>query len=366
MHQITIQQAQTPYDVFIERRLLARAETFAFLRGKSAAVVRDDNLRAHPQHETALCAALEASGVNVRLLGMPAGEQRKTLAQLGELCSALSNADIGREDVVIALGGGVTGDMAGLAAAVYLRGVSWVYCPTTLLAQVDASIGGKVAIDMPEGKNLLGAFHPPMRVLIDPDTLATLPTREFSCGMAEVIKHAALFDAALFAQLEAWHGRIPGDALAEIIARNCALKAEIVARDPFDRGERALLNFGHTPGHALEALSHYQLTHGEAIAAGMVLMARWGEARGVTAPGCAERIARLCAVYGLDATAPLQTYASDWDGGAARLLPYLLRDKKRVRATVRWVFLRDIGDAFIDALPAQALIDWMKAGGLNP
>src|SRR5690606_30268880 len=225
-------------------------------------------------------------GLQVATLVMAAGEAHKTLASLGEVIDALATLGATRDATVYALGGGVIGDMAGFAAACWMRGVDCVQLPTTLLSMVDSSVGGKTAVDIPQGKNLVGAFHPPRMVVADTATLRTLPARELRAGLAEVVKYGAITDATFLDWLGARAGALLGgddDALAEAIARSCAHKAAIVERDPFEHGDRALLNFGHTFGHALETAQGYgALNHGEAVAIGMVLAARLSSALGLS------------------------------------------------------------------------------------
>jgi 3-dehydroquinate synthase len=236
------------------------------------------------------------------------------------------------------------GDLTGFAAATWMRGVPYVQIPTTLLAQVDASVGGKTAVDLPQGKNLAGAFHQPALALLDVETLNTLPPREFRCGMAEVVKYGAIYDRTFFDRL-----RTPPrpEALEDIVAECCRLKAGAVTRDERDTGERALLNFGHTFGHALETLGGYETyRHGEAVAIGMALAAEAGTLLGVTPPGCLPALRAALAAHGLDSVCPLPPSA---------LLPAMRLDKKNSGGGLRLVLLRALGDAFVHSIAEEAL-----------
>lgn len=293
--------------------------------GVRAAVVTSGNLR-RPYGEAAVVALAEG-GWEPSLHLAPDGEEAKRMAVAEALCGELVEAGHDRGSWVFAVGGGVIGDLAGFVAAVFMRGVPFVTVPTTLLAQVDAGVGGKVAVNLPQGKNLVGAFHQPRAVVMDLDALATLPEREWREGLAEVIKHAAIADAELFAYLETdLEGLREAGArgLQYVVARNCQIKAEVVAADPQEQGWRAVLNFGHTVGHALErGAEAWGLGHGEAVALGMIAETRWAESRGLTPPGTAERLARLLRRAGLPTTPP----ALDWEVAAQAL-----RADKKVRS----------------------------------
>ena len=269
---------------------------------------------------------------------LPAGEETKCAAQLARLYDAFLNAHLTRADLVIALGGGVVGDITGYAACTYLRGVHFVQVPTTLLAQVDSSVGGKVAINHPRGKNLLGAFYQPELVLVDCDTLKTLDARQVGAGLGEVIKYGCIYDRALFERLESLSTRerlMP--VLDEVIARCCAIKAEYVRLDPHDHGVRMQLNFGHTLAHALEnAMGYGTLLHGEAVSIGMVAAARWGETLGITPAGTAERIRAVLEGYELMTEVPAGL-------SAQALAATMALDKKAEGSTVRTVLLTEIG-----------------------
>ena len=276
---------------------------------------------------------------------LPDGESHKTLANVTRILDVLIANRFGRDCAVIALGGGVVGDMAGFAAATYQRGVAFVQVPTTLLAQVDSSVGGKTGVNHPGGKNLIGAFHQPVAVMADTGTLATLPPRELRAGLAEVIKYGLICDAGFFAWLEAhMETLLTGDAaaLAHVIRRSCEIKAEIVGRDEREQGDRALLNLGHTFGHAVEAATGYkEWLHGEAIGAGLVMAADMSRESGYLTGDELDRVTRLVARAGLP------THVSNVKPDAA--LELMRIDKKVKAGRLRLVLMRGIGSAFVTA-----------------
>ena len=325
------------YDIHIGHGLLAQcAPFFAPYKGRRAMIVADEHTA--PLYGETLLAQLGEAGVSAGLTTLPAGETTKCPEQLSRLYDAFLDAHLTRADLVIALGGGVIGDLTGYAACTYLRGVHFVQVPTTLLAQVDSSVGGKVAVNHPRGKNLLGAFYQPELVLIDCDTLRTLDARQVGAGLGEVIKYGCIADAALFEHLEALGSRealMP--VLDEVIARCCEIKADYVRQDPFDHGVRMQLNFGHTLAHALEnAMGYGKLLHGEAVSIGMVAAARWGETLGVTPKGTAERIRAVLEGYELMTEVPAGL-------SAQALAATMALDKKAEGSTVRTVLLTEIG-----------------------
>ncbi|MDI9237299.1 3-dehydroquinate synthase [Lysobacter sp. LF1] len=302
------------YDISIGPGLLGDPVLFGHaLRGRHALIVSDTNVA--PLYADTLEATLLTArpAMQVARFVMPAGEQEKTLARFCQCLDALAALGATRDATVIALGGGVVGDLAGFAAACWMRGIDVVQVPTTLLAMVDSSVGGKTAVDLPAGKNLVGAFHPPRAVAADTATLRTLPPRELRAGLAEVVKYGAIFDAEFLTWLEArTQALLAGDdaTLAEAIARSCEYKADIVARDPYEHGERALLNFGHTFGHAIEAEQGYAgagseaLNHGEAVSVGMVLAARLSAALGRSPAADTQRLQALLQKLGLPTVVP--------------------------------------------------------------
>ena len=364
------------YDIVIGRGLLASlgSRVAALKPGAKAAIVTDANVERVLLEDAQ--AALAAAGIAATQVSVPPGESSKSIAMFERVCDALIAARIERGDVVIALGGGVVGDLAGFCAAAVRRGLDYVQVPTTLLAQVDSSVGGKTAIDSAYGKNLVGAFHQPILVLADTALLDTLPEREFRAGYAEVVKYGLLGDAAFFGWLEAnWRdvfagghasgslasGNLSSGSLASgssarehAIAVSCRAKAAIVARDERETGDRALLNLGHTFGHALEAAAGFsdRLLHGEAVALGTALAFEFSARLGLIAPAQAARVTRHLAGAGLPVT------LSEFAGGppdADLLMDLMAQDKKVKRGRLTFILLRDIGKAYIapDVDPAQ-------------
>ena len=320
------------------------------VRGRVAAVVTDSNVG--PLYAARAAAALEAAGFRAAVREIPAGEASKDLANLAALWDFLHGAGVTRQDLVVALGGGVVGDLAGFAAATWLRGVAVAQVPASLLAFVDSSIGGKTAVDLPAGKNLAGAFHQPVAVVEDPQLLRSLPPREFAQGMAEVAKYGCIRDAAFFAWLEARAGAPFSDGDAERIIATCAAhKAAVVSADEREGGLRATLNFGHTVGHAVEKVLGYgAVPHGEAVAIGMVAAAKIGEALGRTEPGTAARTAELLARLAL----PTRLAQRAEGVAPAALLDAMMSDKKKFGAEIRFVLLDRIGACSVVPLaPAE-------------
>ncbi|MEE9470854.1 MAG: 3-dehydroquinate synthase [Gemmatimonadota bacterium] len=335
-------------------------------------------LRAAPAHRYAIIAdsrvaalygqralaAFEREGSPAQLFAFPAGEWNKTREEWARLSDEMLAAGLGRDAVVVALGGGVTGDLAGFVAATYMRGLPLVQVPTTLLAMLDSSVGGKTGLDRHEAKNPIGTFHQPRLVLIDPDLLGSLPAFELASGLAEAVKTAAIADEGLFAWLEAEAMALRTadlDLLTELIGRAVAIKAKVVEEDPQEAGRREVLNFGHTIGHALEALGGYAVLHGEAVASGMRIEGRLGELMEVTEIGTAERLAALLTACGLDR--PVEEEYS-----AEQLLEAARSDKKARVGAIRCVLLRRIGEVaggkdgvFSHEIPAQEVLGLMRA-----
>ncbi len=263
---------------------------------------------------------------------LPAGESHKTLNTISHLYDEFLKHDLDRGSIVVAVGGGVIGDMAGFAAATFMRGLRWVNVPTTLLAMVDASIGGKTGVDLLQGKNLVGAFHAPSLVIIDPLMLNTLPRREYNAGMAEVIKHGIICDAGLFESLE--DGK--GFGSPAQIAQALQVKIDVVQRDPFEKGERAILNVGHTIGHGVEAASHFELRHGEAIAIGLIAEARLAEQIGIAESGLADRIEKVIERFKLP---------TRFNGDPETVRALMQSDKKKSRGKLKFALPKKIGEA---------------------
>ena len=344
------------YEIVIGRGIIAALGTrIAALRpGAKAFIVTDDNVARYVLEGAA--AALAAAGVAAHRAIVPAGEASKSFAVFEQVCEAIIAARMERGDLVVALGGGVIGDLAGFAAAVVRRGLDYVQVPTTLLAQVDSSVGGKTAIDSARGKNLVGAFHQPVLVLADTALLDTLPDREFRAGYAEVAKYGLLGDAGFFAWLEAnWRDIFSGGSASGSSAREhavalcCRAKAAIVARDERETGDRALLNLGHTFGHALEAACGFsdRLLHGEAIAIGMALAFEFSARRqGLVSKAEAARATRHLAEVGLP------TRIQDIPGelpSVDQLMDLIAQDKKVKRGMLTFILVRGIGAAFVEA-----------------
>jgi 3-dehydroquinate synthase len=341
VREVQVELGARRYPIHIGRGLLDDAGALALLApGRHVLVVTDANVAPHylARVENAL------SGKTLRSLVLPAGEQEKTLARFTEVMSALAALGASRDATVVALGGGVVGDLAGFAAACWMRGVRFVQLPTTLLAMVDSSVGGKTAVDLPQGKNLVGAFHQPAAVLADTATLDTLPDREFCAGLAEVVKYGAIADAGFFAWLEANAEALlarNAEALAHAIATSCAHKAGIVARDETEQGERMLLNFGHTFGHAIETEQGYGgLLHGEAVAVGMVLAARLSADLGRAPWSDTARLATLLERLELPVALP-----AGLSGDA--LMARMRLDKKAVSGALRLILWTGLGQADI-------------------
>ena len=345
------------YEVRIGPGLIARAgaEIAPLLARPRVAVLTDETVAAH--HLAPLRDALAADGIAVTALALPPGEATKSWPHLSRAVEWLLEQRVERRDLVLALGGGVIGDLAGFAAAILRRGVRYVQIPTTLLAQVDSSVGGKTGINSPQGKNLIGAFHQPARVLCDTAALATLPERDFTAGYGEVVKYGLLGDATFFAWLEehATHLRTDPDALAHAVRRSVEKKAEIVVRDETETGDRALLNLGHTFGHALEAATGYsdRLLHGEGVAIGCALAFELSSRLGLCAQEDPSRLRAHFRALGMrtdlaDIPGPLP----DADG----LLALMAQDKKVQDGRLRFILARGIGAAFVaDDVPTEPI-----------
>ena len=347
------------YDILIGSGLLGRSgeEIARRLPGTRAAIVTDDNVAA--AHLEALKVGLDKGGIQSAVITLPAGEKTKSFAHLEEVVDGVLAARLERRDVVIALGGGVIGDLAGFASGIVRRGMNFVQVPTSLLAQVDSSVGGKTGINSARGKNLVGVFHQPKLVLADTQVLDTLPIREFRAGYAELAKYGLIDRPAFFAWLEQnWQEVFDGGpARAEAIAEACRAKADVVARDEFETGDRALLNLGHTFGHALEAATRYdgaRLVHGEGVAVGMALAHRFSTRLNLASPDDAGRVEAHLRAVGL----PWRM--SDIPGelpDAEALLGFITQDKKVSRGALIFILTRGIGQAFIakDVPPSEVL-----------
>ena len=350
MTSITVRLSR-PYDVLIAPGLLDRAGELLRPLAKSdrAALICGDLL--YPLYADRAVRALEGAGFRVCIKVIPHGETHKNLSTYAGILSFLEENELGRDDLIVALGGGVTGDLAGFAAASWHRGCPFVQIPTTLLAAVDASVGGKSAIDLPGGKNQVGFFYQPLAVLCDPELFATLPPRELRCGLAEVVKTAVLFDRPLFDSLR---GGYESERAEELVARCVSHKRLLVERDELDRGERRLLNLGHSFGHAIERRSAYALSHGEAVAIGMSMIARAAAKRALCTAETAEEIVSLLRTLGLPTDCPFP---------AVELLETLRHDKKRSADTLRLVVPREIGRCELLEVSLAELPGWLRDGG---
>jgi 3-dehydroquinate synthase len=357
MRRLSVDLDGRPYDIHIGPGLLYRLGEFvAPLHPSSLLVVTD--ARVGPLYAPRVQAALRPLAPTA-VFALAGGEAGKDLGAVESVVDALLAAGADRRSVVIALGGGVVGDIAGFAAAIFMRGIRFVQAPTSLLAQVDSSVGGKTGVNHPRGKNLIGAFHQPQAVVADTETLRSLPPRELSAGLAEVLKHGLLADAPYFARVTQELPRLLAceeGPLADAIARSCEIKAAIVARDERESGERALLNLGHTFGHAIEALTGYERwLHGEAVGCGICLAADLSQRLGLISRGDVEQVERSVAAAGL----PTRI-----DGlSRAAALESMRGDKKAEAGEIRFIALERIGRAVQRTVPPEALDATLAAGG---
>jgi shikimate kinase / 3-dehydroquinate synthase len=344
------------YPIEIGRGLLDDPQLLArHLGGGKVAIVT--NTTVAPLYLARVAAPLRAAGREVVEIVLPDGEEHKHWATLNLIFDGLLANKCDRKTTVVALGGGVIGDMAGFAAATYMRGVRFVQVPTTLLAQVDSSVGGKTGINHPLGKNMIGAFYQPRAVLADVATLDTLAPRELSAGLAEVIKHGAILDAAFFSWIEQHIGQLVArdpQALAHAIARSCEIKAEVVRQDERESGLRAVLNFGHTFGHAIESgLGYGNWLHGEAVGCGMVMAADLSQRMGLIDGAAVERVRALVKAAGLPVVAP--------DLGAERWIELMEVDKKNEGGTIKFILLKPLGSPSITGVPRETLLQTLAA-----
>lgn len=340
MRSVTVKTSAT-YEVLIGSGLLQKAgEAVKKVISPCKAAIVTDSTVVHLYEETVRKSLTEA-GFSVCTFVFPTGEASKNIHTLSHLLEFLAKEEMTRTDMIVALGGGVTGDLAGFGAAVYLRGIPFVQIPTTFLAAIDSSVGGKAAVDLEAGKNLAGAFYQPKLVLCDTDVLQTLPEVVFADGIAEALKYGVLGDAALFEKIAGGDFR---QDLEEIIETCVSMKRDVVEEDEFDTGKRQLLNLGHTFGHAIEQKSHFQMTHGHAVAIGMHLIAKAAEAKGIAEKGTAAAIAKALEQNQL----PKETTFSP-----AEVAEGTLRDKKRRGGTISFVFPKKIGACEIVKIPVE-------------
>lgn len=351
MLQVNVELETRSYPILIGAGLLSEPSSYHPLQtGDKVMIVSNPTIA--PHYLATVQQTLEKLGCIVDSVLIPDGEQHKNLDSLNLIFTALLEKNHNRDTTLIALGGGVIGDIAGFAAASYQRGIRFIQIPTTLLAQVDSSVGGKTGVNHPLGKNMIGAFKQPVSVIVDTDTLKTLPKREVSAGLAEVIKYGAIFDIHFFEWLEAHIDELvtlDQTALEYCIQRCCQLKADVVARDETEKGDRALLNLGHTFGHAIEAhLGYGNWLHGEAVAVGMLEAAALSEILGDLSPADVARLEKLIARAVLPTVSPDVMQPSDY-------LPYMWRDKKVLGGKLRLILLKKLGQAYIyaDATDSQ-------------
>lgn len=348
MKKIHVALGAHAYDIEIAAGLLPQvgSKVAALLpKARKAAIISDTNVA--PLYAAKLQASLEEAGLVVHKVVIEAGEQSKNMQVLSDVLEQLAAAGLTRTDVVLTLGGGVVGDLGGFAAASFMRGIAFVQIPTSLLAQIDSSVGGKVAVDLKAGKNLAGAFYQPKAVFIDTDLLATLSTRFLHDGLAEAIKYGCIKDAALFEKIAGYadDAALLAD-IDSVVATCCAIKAHIVEQDEFDTGLRMLLNFGHTLGHAVEQHFGYScFTHGEGVAIGMYQLTKRTEELGMTAQGSAERIKSVLEKYNLPLTAGVEK---------AQLLDTMARDKKKNGNSITLIILQQIGEGVLQK------VDWQQ------
>ncbi|UIP28179.1 3-dehydroquinate synthase [Photobacterium sp. TLY01] len=340
MERITVSLGERSYDISIGTGLLSDPDYFTSVTGRRVVIISNDTVA--PLYADTLQATLSSLAKDVALLNLPDGEQYKTLDTFNQIMTFLLEGSYGRDVVLVALGGGVIGDVVGFAAACFQRGVDFIQVPTTLLAQVDSSVGGKTAVNHPLGKNMVGAFYQPQAVVIDTDCLKSLPAREFAAGMAEVIKYGIIVDQDFFTWLEQHLDQLRAldpKALSQAIARCCQIKADVVAADEKESGVRALLNLGHTFGHAIEAEMGYgNWLHGEAVAAGTVQAAQTACLLGLMTSAEAEQIRSLLVQADLPVVAP-ETMNFD------HYIKHMMRDKKVLSGKLRLVLPTGIGRA---------------------
>ena len=337
------------YEILIEKGIISSCGDYIknVSKAKKGCLISDTNV--YPIYKDKVIKSLEENGFEVIKYVFEAGEGSKTIQTVIEMVEFMAENALTRNDLVVALGGGVCGDMAGFAASIYLRGIEFAQIPTSLLAQVDSSVGGKTAVDLPQGKNLCGAFHQPCIVLIDPDTLNTLTPEYFSDGMAEAIKMGCIKSSSLFEKIENEDAK---EIIDDIIFECVSLKATVVENDEKEKGERALLNFGHTAGHAIEKLHNFTtISHGEAVGIGMVIVSKAGEANGITEKGTADRIIKVLQKYNLK----IKDNHSLTD-----IITAMNSDKKRTGTAINFILLYSIGESFINPINNEEIEKFFK------
>jgi 3-dehydroquinate synthase len=360
MKPLRVELGQRSYSIYIEKDLLGRAGDLLapVLTGTRVAVIT--NTTVAPLYLDALKNTLHGHGFEIQEIILPDGEQYKTLESMGNMYEQLLDFGHDRSSTLIALGGGVIGDITGFAAATFLRGIAFVQIPTTLLAQVDSSVGGKTGVNLPGGKNMVGAFYQPEIVLVDPEVLNTLPARELRAGVAEVIKYGIIRDADFFAYLESSMPdvlQLAPEAISKVIRQCCSIKAAITTQDETEKGIRAYLNFGHTFGHAVETVTGYtEFLHGEAVAIGMHKAAMLSNALGFCTSADCERIEALIRAAGLPVQPPSYT--------AADYVHAMMKDKKKKGSKLNFVMIKRIGEAFLQTVTHDQLHLLLEGGNL--
>ena len=347
---INVKTSKDSYPIYIEHGLKTNWASYIkqLLRGEKVAIITDSNVG--PLYANELKASLENLNITSCIFTISAGEKSKSISNYENLATKLIEYNITRSDLIIALGGGVVGDLTGFVASTLLRGIDFIQIPTSLLAQIDSSVGGKVAVNLPIGKNLLGSFYHPKAVLIDPEVLQTLDRRVLSDGMAEVIKYACIKDESFFEFLEEYDLDSISEQFDKLISTCCQIKTDIVERDEKENNERMLLNFGHTFGHVIESNFNYEVyTHGEAVGLGMLYIASLGERLGLTTLGTSDKIKTLMLKYNL----PIDYPKMDIEAVKA----IISHDKKSLGEKINTIFIRKIGDSFIYPEYIDALIE---------
>lgn len=342
--------ASKKYDVIIGVEFLASCgKRVKQVKNPCKTVIVSDDM-VFPLYGHYVKSSLEEEGFSTHEFIFPNGEQSKTMATVIKLVEYFAEVQLCRSDLVVALGGGVVGDLCGFAAAIYLRGIDFIQIPTTLLAAIDSSVGGKTGASLPNGKNQVGAFHQPILVLCDIGTFKTLSLEIFGDGICEALKYAVICDPYLFMQIGT--GDI-NSMIEEIVARCICIKRDIVLRDEFDKGERMLLNLGHTVGHAIESLSEYKITHGNAVGIGMAVIARACEKSGVATECCSDKIVKVLGKYDI---------STECTFGVHDLCKKIMADKKRDADSISLVLVEKIGKAFIHKIKLDELVDFIKLG----
>ncbi len=360
--QVNVPLPENSYDILIGPGILTElaADLKARPLSERYVIVTDSNVEDFLGQD--LLSSLKSTGLNVDLVAFQAGEESKNMDTVVELARHLVGLGADRKTVILALGGGVVGDVAGFLASIYMRGIPFVQLPTTLLAQVDSSVGGKTGVDLPEGKNLLGTFYQPVRVYADIGVLSTLPASEIRNGLAEVVKYGMIRSPELFALLEEnWWDvvNLEPEITADIVAISCQIKADVVVADEKEGGLRRILNFGHTIGHAIEAAAHFQIPHGEAVAMGMVAISRVSQRKGLMTEREVQRLEALLERFGLPIRIPQHLSTEE-------LIDLMAHDKKKSGGKVHFVLCKGIGDTVItDEVSNEELksvIEKLKAG----